>query len=550
MNKRKESANDTKNVNTLNIQPLKRMKNKIYCCTFDGCEFETAKTSNMLNHKKSHYPNLFWCGINNCEQTFKTQYFLTNHRKEHKNANHKFACNYKDCTFATIRLERMKIHTILHSIDTLYVCGIIDCRETFVSQRTLNLHREIHKTNGKYVCDFANCEYSSHSAHYFQTHRMTHLETRPFKCDHCTCTFVSQQHLNQHMSVHTGAREFVCKVETCNATFKTSSSLCHHTQLKHSDFEGFECLTKDCGKKFTTKNNLERHVNSQHAEEKTRYECEECGQEYPRKDSLIQHIRDHHMEEKRFKCDHCSFKTNRFCNLNSHLETHERQKSYTFVCNMQDGGTQICSKTDIPCTIKCKTQLDLEYHIERNHTQAGIASKFESERKLAEFLTLKGINFTRDQENTIKFTTCKSIDPSKKSARPDFYLICKSAELGVYFILENDEFAHRRNSCDFERLYNIIIALRENAKEIVPIVFVRFNPHHFQRNGIYHSMSLPDAHEKLYKVIHSITLEQLKHDVNLVYVNYDRTNDKLDVFKETKVGDYAEFFEKYVILDV
>jgi hypothetical protein len=102
----------------------------------------------------------------------------------------------------------------------------------------------------------------------------------------------------------------------------------------------------------------------------------------------------------------------------------------------------------------------------------------------------------------------------------------------------------------FQRLYNIVIALREDSKEIIPIVFLRFNPHHFQRNGIYYSMSLNDGHEKLYKVIQSITCEQLVHDINLIYVNYDRTNDKLDVFNEAKIGDYAEFFEKYVILDV
>ncbi len=36
----------------------------------------------------------------------------------------------------------------------------------------------------------------------------------------------------------------------------------------------------------------------------------------------------------------------------------------------------------------------------------------------------------------------------------------------------------------------------------------------------------------------------------MIYLNYDRTNKKLDVFKDMEIGEYAKFFEKHVILDV
>jgi uncharacterized Zn-finger protein len=440
MNKR--SANDTEE--TLNLQPLKRTKNKIYSC--NDCEFETPNATEMFTHKTTHYTG-FLCGINNCESVFDLRHELTKHFKEHKDSNNKFVCNYKDCIFTTVNHKSMQFHTITHSIEDTFVCGIINCQETFGSLDMLHKHRDTHKIDGKYICDI--CNYSTTDAYHFQIHRITHLEIRPFKCDDCDSTFASQNLLDIHTPIHAGARKFVCKVEICKASFKSSSSLAHHKQFKHSDFKGFKCPT--CNNYFLTKSTLDRHINSQHAKEKTIFKCEECDQQYPRKDSLVQHIRDHH-EAKRFKCDHCSFASNRLGNLGSHIETHERHKSYTFVCDMQDGGTQKCSLSDIPCTIRCKTQLDLEYHIERNHTFEGLKNKFESETKLASFLKSKNINFTRDHENTIRFTTCKNIDPTKKSARPDFYLICKSAELGCYFIVENDEFAHRRNSCDFSTI--------------------------------------------------------------------------------------------------
>jgi hypothetical protein len=545
MNKRKLE-------DTLKIEPLKQTKKKMYPCTFDKCEFETSKPPEMLSHRATHYLNLFLCYIGKCESKFESQSLLRKHLKTHKNKNKnkKFECNYKNCTFTTKFPKEMQIHTITHSVDVVYFCGIINCQETFESKVMLNQHRDTHKVDGKYVCDIEDCKYSTKNATTFQNHQITHLETKPFKCEDCSETFTTQFCLIRHSLIHSGAREFVCKVEVCKKTFRDSWSLDQHTLVKHSEFEGFECLEINCGQTFSSKSGLTRHINSIHDKENI-FECDECDQKYTRKDSLVQHIKDYHSDKvKRFKCDHCYYTTNHLGNFNYHINVHEKQKAYTFICDMQDGGTQKCTQSDIPCTIRCKTQLDLEYHIERNHTLTGLANKFESETKLAEFLTKKNINFTRDRENTIRFTTCKNIDFGKKSARPDFYLICKSAELGVFLILENDEFAHRRISCDFQRLYNIVVALRANSDEMIPIVFVRFNPHHFQRNGVYHSMSLKEGHEKLYKVIQSITREQLIHDINLIYVNYDRTDDKLDVFSDVEIGDYAEFFEKYVILDV
>jgi uncharacterized Zn-finger protein len=547
--KKKTQMNKRKMEEILNIEPLKQTK-KMYPCSFDDCEFETSKSIEMLGHRSTHYPNLFLCAIGTCESKLESQSLLTFHLKTHKNSMNKFECDYKNCTFTTKSHKEMQIHTITHSVDVVYFCGIVNCQETFESKNMLHQHREIHKVNGKYVCDIEDCKYSTKDATTFQNHRIGHLETRPFKCDNCVASFARQYQLDRHGLTHSGVREFVCKVEICKKTFRDLWSLDRHNLIKHSEFKGFGCLKENCGKKFTTKSGLTRHINSLHEEEKM-FDCEECDLKFTRNDKLVQHIQDHHSDEvKRFKCDHCYYKTNHLYHLNRHIDIHEKQKSFEFGCDMQDGGTQKCCYGDIPCTIRCKTQLDLEYHIDRNHTEKGLGSKFESETKLAEFLTSKGFHFTRDRENTIRFTTCNNIDPSKKSARPDFYLICKSAELGVFLILENDEFAHRRTACDFQRLYNIVVALREDSEEMIPIVFVRFNPHHFQRNGVYHSMSLKEGHEKLYKVIQSITREQLIHDVNLIYVNYDRTDNKLDVFKDVEIGEYAEFFEKYVILDV
>ncbi len=215
---------------------------------------------------------------------------------------------------------------------------------------------------------------------------------------------------------------------------------------------------------------------------------------------------------------------------------------------MQDCGTQIAQQGDIRCTIRCKTQRDLDYHIQRHHTDEGIAAKFKSEQQLADFFTTKGIGYDRDWLNFINFKHCSGIEGARSSARPDFYLHAKSAELECVFLVCNDEFAHRQTKCEFQRIFNITQALQQTPEfENVPIVFVRFNPHFFHIDKKFFDIKLETAHLQLLETIKSLNKTHIQPGVNLVFVNYDKTQNTLDIFQDAQEGDYAFLFKDSVL---
>ncbi len=217
---------------------------------------------------------------------------------------------------------------------------------------------------------------------------------------------------------------------------------------------------------------------------------------------------------------------------------------------MQDGGMQKWSPGDVQCTIRCKTERDLDYHIERNHTVEGIAKKFQSETKLADFFIENGIPFDRDWMNRIQFKTCRNIEGGHTSARPDFFLPVESARLNAVVLVGNDEFAHRQYACDFQRVFNIVQALEQDPQfRGLPILYIRFNPHHYFRDGVCFSQPLEVGHKLLLSTIQSINI--VKSGVNLAYVHYDQTNKRLDVFspKEDE-NDFAKLYENCVIANI
>jgi len=85
-------------------------------------------------------------------------------------------------------------------------------------------------------------------------------------------------------------------------------------------------------------------------------------------------------------------------------------------------GTQRAEEGDLRCTTRCATLQHMDYHVQRNHTPAGIGSKFGSEEQLATFFKEKGVSYDRDWGNFIKLS--------------DFYLHAKSAELGCVFLVK------------------------------------------------------------------------------------------------------------------
>lgn len=471
--------------------------------------------------------------------------------------------NCNKCERGYKRKADLVVHQRKHTNKKPYVCD--QCEKAFFQSSHLNTHRRTHSLEKPYVCD--KCEYACRTKGNLERHKQRHSDSyeKPYICDECANTFTTKSNLEQHKLIHTGQKSFAC--DTCSRTFRQRCGLISH-QKTHTNQKPYLCDV--CEHAFAEKHNLTEHKRI-HTKEKP-HACNQCGKKF-RTSGMLKTHRNSHTGLKPHHCSHCTKTFTTKGHLQKHERNHEEQKSYPYGCVFQDGGTQTWTQGNgIVCSVRTKTERHMEYHIQRNHTAEGIGLKLQSETKLAEFFLSKGQKFERDWANRIDFTTCKDVVTEGACfARPDFYLISQCVRLQAIVLVGNDEFrshffsanthrvqhpflcSHRQYPCEFQRVFNIANSLeRSNGGHFrgVPLLYIRFNPHYYRRDGIYYDPKLEVAHEKLWKTILDLQPSDLKQGVNLVYCNYDETNGNVDVFDKDPDNDYAKLYKPCVIKHV
>lgn len=97
------------------------------------------------------------------------------------------------------------------------------------------------------------CPYSTTVLGNLKRHLLRHSGDRPFKCTLCSRQL--KQHLQNHMSIHTGFR-FSCEI--CGKKFTRLSSVRHHKFFKHCNwfidmyliFMIYWCASANCDRLF------------------------------------------------------------------------------------------------------------------------------------------------------------------------------------------------------------------------------------------------------------------------------------------------------------
>lgn len=78
-------------------------------------------------------------------------------------------------------------------------------------------------------------------------------------CSYCGKIFTQNNHLQQHVRIHTGERPYVCHL--CNTAFHQQGSLSVHYRI-HTGERPFKChLCEYCG---VTSSNLKSHLKRKH----------------------------------------------------------------------------------------------------------------------------------------------------------------------------------------------------------------------------------------------------------------------------------------------
>jgi KRAB domain-containing zinc finger protein len=497
----------------------------------------------LRRHVKSEHEKLKDLKCEKCEKLFADNGNRLQHMQTCKVTEKPWVCTHENCHYRGKTERALKSHANIHN-PAAYIYKCDACSASFATKARLKTHKTtFHQKN--FPCTYEGCTKRCGNANELGVHiRLHHNMERPFWCEICNKGWASKQHYTAHVKEHHSTNPITYPCPTCFKSLPNKGKLAAHEREKHALKRAFAC--DQCEKTYKTKRQLESHVSEIHSPPK---QCSVCSDSFPTAIALREHELRWHEKEKPYPCTYpdCAMCFVNASERSKHMfRRHEKQKlfdclnaaqpppqqHFTFVCAFVDGGTTLAAGDELRCGMGCFTQAQLQYHIQRNHTAEGLATKFESETKLAKFFISKGIAFLRDRENYVNFRGCQEdVDGGKVCARPDFFLPECSARLGAIVLVGNDEFAHRQTRCEFQRMLNIVKALHhEREFQNVRVLYVRFNPHFWRVDGHHFDMKLPVAHERLLQTLNSFQPDDLHDGLNLCYVNYDRKDGQLCVF--------------------
>ena len=149
-----------------------------------------------------------------------------------------------------------------------------------------------------------------------------------------------------------------------------------------------------------------------------------------------------------------------------------------------------------------------------------------------------------------------NMDYGRESAKIDFVLPAEKTQPknNTIIALEVDEFYHRREaqSCETARMYNCTTSwLMQNINAPPRVVWIRYNPHGFQVDGVTKRTGKEERQQKLLQVLERIASEPIDADVprvRIIYMFYPTENGVPCVLEEEGYSDMvSEWFDEAIV---
>uniref|UniRef100_A0A3Q2T964 Zinc finger protein 37-like n=1 Tax=Fundulus heteroclitus TaxID=8078 RepID=A0A3Q2T964_FUNHE len=212
-------------------------------------------------------------------------------------------------------LHGQKGHLKIHQ--NTYDCSY--CGKAFFTTAGLKNHVSLHTGERQFKCDTCSKAFPHKSA--LSIHRWVHVEDRPHKCDTCPKSFGLKGQLVAHKKCHVNRDRYLCNI--CGRSVFDLRSLTRH-KLTHSTERRFGC--KVCGKHFKLEGTLKAHEKV-HTVRDRMYLCHVCCKTFLSNNTLMAHMKTH-SDERPFVCSVCTRSFITKWDLKKHIRVHTGEAPY------------------------------------------------------------------------------------------------------------------------------------------------------------------------------------------------------------------------------
>lgn len=294
------------------------------------------------------------------KQEIKTESFEDESLDDFYDNDSSFACSQCSKSFLTKKL--LKKHEAKHH-PKKHVCKV--CEKVLTSKVSLQQHMSVHSEEKNFMCE--DCGHFFRLKRFLRRHRVSHMP-KIYNCDMCKKSFALTSQLKSHQKTHEKNNERLCD------------------QKLDSSEGGNECdgVEGECGKITSSSHETENNSSGTHNRVldkkslsiKKQYKCDQCEKFLGSNSSLRVHMKSVHSDVKKFNCLLCDRAFARKNYLQLHMAVHTGEKNYECdecgrsYTQRSSLNTHMKSHKYVPKCLLCKrifkTNELLEQHLEEH----------------------------------------------------------------------------------------------------------------------------------------------------------------------------------------
>lgn len=216
----------------------KHMAEHFGTCICEVCGVHYFEERMLAAHMKSHQEpdTLSAFNCKHCAKSFKSKYNMKIHVARLHTKESAYLCVACDASFFSNTL-RQKHMVNVHGEDCTFKCD--QCDKVCINKNTLRDHyKRIHLKILKHECNL--CEKRFYLPSRLKEHMTTHTGERNFRCEQCGKSYTRLRALNTHMQSHLSVKKYKCTM--CSASFGQNVCLKNHIKRQHQQVESEETI--------------------------------------------------------------------------------------------------------------------------------------------------------------------------------------------------------------------------------------------------------------------------------------------------------------------